>query len=61
MTTEDVCIGCEGESQLLSVCCGAPEHSKVENLCSACLDWTGFEHCPECGGPDARETDGEYQ
>ncbi len=41
------CTCAQGE--MLSVCCGAPEHPDVEGFCSACNDGTGFEReCP-CG------------
>ena len=34
---------------LLSVCCGAEEHSSAEGICGACNEYTGFEEtCPEC-------------
>ena len=29
--------------EMLSVCCGAPEHPDVEGMCGACNEWTGFE------------------
>ena len=31
------------ERELLSVCCGAPEHEYVEGFCSACHEGTAFE------------------
>ena len=34
------------ESEMLSVCCGAPEHPDVEDFCSACNEGTGWER--EC-------------
>ena len=35
------------KGEMLSVCCGAPEHPDVEDFCSACNDGTGFEReCP---------------
>lgn len=33
----------EEEVQLLSWCCGAPEHDLIDNFCSACKEFTGFE------------------
>ena len=39
------CLCRKGE--LLSVCCGAPEHPDVEGFCSGCNEGTGFERdCP---------------
>ena len=29
--------------ELLSVCCGAPEHPDVKGMCTRCLKWTSFE------------------
>ena len=44
------CPHCDGTGgELLSICCGAPEHCDVENLCGDCHDWTGFSRCEECG------------
>ena len=31
------------ECERVSTCCGAPEHSDVENFCAQCRDGTGFE------------------
>ena len=36
------------ESEMLSVCCGAPEHPDVEDFCSACNEGTGFERECSC-------------
>ena len=30
-------------SERLSVCCGAPEHPDVEDMCGQCREWSGFE------------------
>ena len=35
------------KGEMLSVCCGAPEHPDAPEFCSACNDGTGFERdCP---------------
>ncbi len=35
------------ESNMLSVCCGAPEHPDVPDFCGSCREGTGFEReCP---------------
>jgi hypothetical protein len=33
----------EEEIELVSICCGAPEHELIEGFCSACNEGTGFE------------------
>ena len=39
------CTCAQGE--MLSVCCGAPEHPDVEDFCSGCNEGTGWEReCP---------------
>ena len=36
------------EEERLSVCCGAPHHFLLDELCSQCKEWADFE-CTECG------------
>ena len=36
------------ESEMLSVCCGAPEHPDAPEFCQACNEGTGFERQCEC-------------
>jgi len=43
---------------LISGCCGAPEHEYIEDMCSMCLDWAGFETDEEDSEHD-READGK--
>lgn len=36
------------ESEMLSVCCGAPEHPDLPDYCGSCREHTGFERACEC-------------
>ncbi len=53
--------GCEcGDSESMSVCCGAPEHPDVEGFCSSCNEGTSFETAKQIEA-DARAAEMDTQ